>query len=166
MENTESQNKKLILVVDDEEINRELLGNILNEKYKVEYASDGEEAMQCIRRDRTLLSCILLDLNMPKKSGLEVLTEIRADDALSHIPVMILTAHQEAEIESLESGAYDFIVKPFEMPRLILARVAKTILHAEETYIIRETEKDKLTDLYSLEFFKKFAHVLYKALRT
>lgn len=135
MENIELQNKKLVLVVDDEEINRELLGNILNEKYKVEYACDGEEAMQCIRRDRNILSCILLDLSMPKKSGLEVLSEIRSDDALSHIPVMILTAHQEAEIESLENGAYDFIVKPFEMPRLILARVAKTILHAEETYM-------------------------------
>ncbi len=159
MENIDSQNKKLILVVDDEEINRELLGNILNEKYKVEYACDGEEAMQCIRRDRSMLSCILLDLNMPKKSGLEVLTEIRSDDALSHIPVMILTAHQEAEIESLESGAYDFIVKPFEMPRLILARVAKTILHAEETYIIRETEKDKLTDLPNLMFFTKLCEL-------
>ena len=91
METNDLQNKKLVLVVDDEEINRELLGNILNEKYKVEYACDGEEAMQCIRRDRTLLSCILLDLNMPKKSGLEVLSEIRSDDALSHIPVMILS---------------------------------------------------------------------------
>ena len=89
MENFDSQNKKLVLVVDDEEINRELLGNILNKKYKVEYACDGEEAMQCIRRDRSMLSCILLDLNMPKKSGLEVLSEIRSDDALSHIPVMM-----------------------------------------------------------------------------
>ena len=159
MEQFDSQNKKLILVVDDEEINRELLGNILHEKYRVEYACDGEEAMQCIRRDRTILSCILLDLSMPKKSGFEVLSEIRTDEMLSHIPVMILTAHQEAEIESLENGAYDFIVKPFETPSLILARVAKTILHAEETYIIRETEKDKLTDLPNLMFFTKLCEL-------
>lgn len=49
MENIELQNKKLILVVDDEEINRELLGNILQEKYRVEYACDGEEAAKQIR---------------------------------------------------------------------------------------------------------------------
>ena len=159
MEDFATLNKKLVLVVDDEEINRELLGNILHEKYRVEYACDGEEAMQCIRRDRNILSCILLDLSMPKKSGFEVLSEIRTDETLSHIPVMILTAHQEAEIESLENGAYDFIVKPFEMPRLILARVAKTILHAEETYIIRETEKDKLTDLPNLMFFTKLCEL-------
>ncbi len=159
MEAFDSLNKKLILVVDDEEVNRELLGNILQDKYRIEYAVDGEEAMQIIRRDKNILSCVLLDLSMPKKSGLEVLSEIRTDESLSRIPVIILTAHQEAEIESLEHGAYDFIVKPLEMPKLILARIEKTILHAEETYIIRETEKDKLTDLPNLMFFTKLCEL-------
>ena len=157
--NNEAKNKRLILVVEDEEVNREILGNILSKKYKVEFACDGEEGLSLIRRDRNILSCVLLDLFMPKRSGFEVLTEIRKDDMLRHIPVMILTAHQEAELQSLEYGAYDFITKPFDMPEIILARVSKTIMLAEETYIIRETEKDNLTDLPNLLYFQKLCQI-------
>lgn len=159
MDFTNLQSQKLVLVVDDEEINREILGHILEQNYRVEYAQDGDEAMQIIRRDRNILSVVLLDLFMPKRTGFEVLAEIRQDDMLRHIPVMILTAHQDAEIESLENGAFDFIVKPFEMPNLILARVAKTIRLAEESYIIRETEKDSLTDLPNLLYFQKLCQI-------
>lgn len=151
--------KRMVLVVDDEEINREILGNILKQRYLVQYASDGIEAMQIIRRDRNELSAILLDLSMPRMDGFEVLKELRTDNMLSHIPVMVLTAHSESEVKSLEFGAYDFITKPFQMPDLILARVAKTIRLAEDTYIIRETGKDSLTDLPNMSYFQRLCHM-------
>ena len=148
------QGKPLVLVVDDEEVNRMLLTNILEERYKVETAADGLEAMQLIRRYRSILSAVLLDLSMPKMDGFEVLKEMRMDEMLRHIPVVVLTAQKEAEIETFEQGASDFITKPFDMPDMILARVAKTIRLAEETYIIRTTEKDPLTDLPNMSYFK------------
>lgn len=149
------QGKPLVLVVDDEEVNRMLLTNILEERYKIETAADGLEAMQLIRRYRSILSAVLLDLSMPKMDGFEVLKEMRMDEMLRHIPVVVLTAQKEAEIETFEQGASDFITKPFDMPDMILARVAKSIRMAEENYIIRTTEKDPLTDLPNMSHFKK-----------
>ncbi|MCH5288808.1 MAG: EAL domain-containing protein [Treponema sp.] len=146
--------KPLVLVVDDEEVNRMLLTNILEERYKVETASDGLEALQLIRRYSSILSAVLLDLSMPQMNGFEVLKEMRMDEMLRHIPVLVLTAQKEAEIETFEQGASDFITKPFDMPELILARVAKSIRMAEENYIIRTTEKDPLTDLPNMSHFK------------
>lgn len=148
------QGKPLVLVVDDEEVNRMLLTNILEERYKVETASDGFEALQLIRQYRSILSAVLLDLSMPNMNGFEVLKEMRMDDMLRHIPTLVLTAQNDAEIESFERGASDFITKPFDMPDMILARVAKSIRMAEENYIIRTTEKDPLTELPNMAYFR------------
>lgn len=148
------QGKPLVLVVDDEEVNRMLLTNILEERYKVETASDGFEALQLIRQYRSILSAVLLDLSMPNMDGFEVLKEMRMDDMLRHIPTLVLTAQNDAEIESFERGASDFITKPFDMPDMILARVAKSIRMAEENYIIRTTEKDPLTELPNMAYFR------------
>ncbi|MDE7226913.1 MAG: EAL domain-containing protein [Treponemataceae bacterium] len=148
------QGKPLVLVVDDEEVNRMLLTNILEERYKVETASDGFEALQLIRQYRSILSAVLLDLSMPNMDGFEVLREMRMDEMLRHIPTLVLTAQNDAEIESFERGASDFITKPFDMPDMILARVAKSIRMAEENYIIRTTEKDPLTELPNMAYFR------------
>lgn len=147
--------KPLVLVVDDEEINRLLLSNILEERYKVETAADGLEALQKMRHYRGAISAVLLDLFMPRMDGLTVMKEMRMDDMLRHIPAIVLTGHKDAEVESFEQGAYDFITKPFDEPELIVARVAKTIHLAEETYIIRTTEQDPLTNLAAISFFRK-----------
>ena len=149
------EGQRIVLVVDDEEINREILGNILQERYRVLFAGDGIEAMNIIRKEKMNISVVLLDISMPNMNGYEVLATLRADDILRHIPVMVLTGNKEAEVSMLERGASDFIVKPFDRPDLILARVAKTIRLAEDTYIIRETEKDSLTELSNISHFQK-----------
>ncbi|MCH5290658.1 MAG: EAL domain-containing protein [Treponema sp.] len=155
----ENRGKPLVLIVDDEEINRMLLANILEARYKIETASDGQEALQKMRHYHGMISAVLLDLFMPNKNGFEVLKEMRTDDMLRHIPVIVLTGHKDAEVESFEQGAYDFITKPFEVPELILARVAKTIRLAEETYIVSTMEKDPLTNLPNMSFFKKLCRL-------
>ena len=65
-------NRRKVLIVDDELINRELLGNALTDNYDIIYAADGEEALQKIYEYRSTLSLVLLDILMPKLSGIEV----------------------------------------------------------------------------------------------
>ena len=149
--------RRQILIVDDEAINRELLGILLENDYDVAYAADGREAMEWIREHAATLSLVLLDLMMPIKSGWEVMAELRADEHLQHIPVIVLTADQEAEVRSLSLGAVDFIPKPYPQADVILARVRRTIELSEDRQIIQSTERDPLTGLYNREFFYRYA---------
>lgn len=149
--------KRLVLVVDDEEINREMLGMILSDEYNIMYAKDGEEALELIKRHSRLLSLILLDLLMPKKNGTELLTELKADRELCRIPVIVLTSERSAEVQSLRLGAADFIPKPYDMPDVIKARVQRTIELNEDRLLIETTETDELTGLYSKKYFYRYA---------
>ncbi|MBQ9612000.1 MAG: response regulator, partial [Lachnospiraceae bacterium] len=149
--------KRLILVADDEIINRMLLGEILSEEFEVIYAEDGTKALEEVRQNKDRLSLILLDIMMPELSGMEVLRVIKSDPGLSHIPVMVVTSDQESEIESLSLGASDFISKPYPPVGVILARVRRTIELSEDRQIIQVTERDALTGLYHREFFFSYA---------
>ena len=149
--------KRLVLVVDDEPINREMLGMVLSADYELLYAEDGEQALALIRENRDTLSLVLLDLMMPGLSGREVLRRIKADPDIARIPVIVLTADQDAEIESLGLGATDFIPKPYPRAGVILARVRRTIELSEDRQIIQSTERDPLTGLYNREYFYRYA---------
>ena len=104
--------KKTVLVVDDEYINRELLGGMLEDDYNVIFAEDGEQALELIRQNAALLSVVLLDLLMPKTDGFAVLDIMKNDPSLHSIPVIVLTSETSAEVESLRRGAVDFIKNP------------------------------------------------------
>lgn len=93
--------RKLILIVDDEIINREILGALLSEDYDVIYAADGQEAISLIQRHSDTLSLVLLDLMMPVMSGMVVLKRLSDQPELSRIPVIVMTADQEAEVACL-----------------------------------------------------------------
>ena len=149
--------KRMILIADDEMINRELLGAILEGDYELLYASDGQEALDMIRKYRNMLSLVLLDLMMPVMSGQELLRLVKASPELQRIPVIVLTADQKAEVESLTLGAIDFIPKPYPQPEVIKARVLRTIELSEDRDIINSTERDTLTGLYNREFFYRYA---------
>lgn len=152
-----SNGKRLVLVVDDELINREMLGAILQDEYEVIYAADGQEALTRIREHKDTLSLVLLDLMMPVMSGMEVLRRIKDDPDIRQIPVIVLTADQDAEIESLSLGAIDFIPKPYPQVGVIQARVLRTIELSEDRQIILSTERDPLTGLYNREYFYRYA---------
>lgn len=146
-----------VLIVDDEAINRELLGNILEKEYKVVFASNGKEALEIIHRDKDILSLVLLDLLMPEVSGFDVLKNLKEDGLITELPVVVLTSEKSSEIESLRLGAADFLTKPYDLPEVILARVRHSIQLFENSKIIHATEFDKLTLLYSPEFFFEYA---------
>ncbi|MBO5520620.1 MAG: EAL domain-containing protein, partial [Eubacterium sp.] len=149
--------KRQILVADDELLNRELLGMMLQEDYEILYACDGAETLEMIRAHKDTLSLVLLDILMPVMSGLEVLRAVRTDTELTRIPVIVATAEKASEIESLQLGAIDFIPKPYPEQGVILARVRRTIELYEDRDIIQSTERDVLTGLYNREYFYRYA---------
>ena len=102
-----------ILIVDDEFIEREMLGHMLKDMYEVEYAEDGEAALDTIKKDKYKLSLVILDLHMPKLDGYSLLEILHSDAELRRIPVIVLTSEKEAEVKSLKLGAADFITKPY-----------------------------------------------------
>ena len=154
-----SNGKRLVLVAEDEEINRELLGFVLCEDYEVIFASDGLEALRLIREYQNRLSIVLLDLIMPGMGGLELLEKLKEDTALQMIPVIVLTADQESEIKALTLGAADFIPKPYPQSGVILARIRRTIELFEDRLTIQTTERDPLTNLYNREYFFHYAEL-------
>ena len=154
--------KRLILIADDEMINRELLSAILENDYELIYAANGQEALDLIRKHRNLLSLVLLDLMMPVMNGLELLKQVKKDPELQRIPIIVLTSDQQAEVESLTMGAIDFIPKPYPQAGVIQARVLRTIELSEDRDIIQSTERDALTGLYNREYFYRYAEQYYQ----
>ena len=110
-----------ILVVEDDRILGAGLKKALEARgYGVDWLADGESASEALRSQEYSLA--LLDINLPKRSGIEVLRELRQRRV--ELPVMLLTARDatEQKVEGLDSGADDYLVKPFELDELF-ARV-------------------------------------------
>ena len=156
------QSPRLVLVVDDQEINRDTLGAILEDEYQIIYAENGKEALQLIEEKVDDLSIVLLDLMMPEMNGFEVLQRMQKDEQMVHIPVIVLTSEKNAELEALQLGAADFITKPFDMHEVILARVGRIIELSEGRKLISAAEHDKLTMLYNRNFFFEYADKIFQ----
>ncbi len=125
-----------ILVIDDEAAIRKALKETLEyEQHQVDTAKDGFEALDKIKK--TQYDIILLDIKMPKMDGLEVLDEILKISP--ETPVIMITGHGtiETAVEALKKGAYDFLEKPLDLPRLLVA-----IRNAlEKKDLVKETKK-------------------------
>ena len=148
--------KRKILIVDDEDINRELLGNMLVDDYDIVYAENGQEAIDCIKNSDEKISLILLDLMMPVMDGFEFIKAYNEDQELSSIPVIVMTSDTESEAEIIKAGAVDFIKKPYNMPEVIIARCERVIELYEKQQLIDSTQIDELTGLYSKEYFYEY----------
>ena len=152
--------RKQILVVDDMEMNREIMGDLLKDEYDILYASDGAEALEVLRSHKNEVDLVLLDLQMPKMNGREVIAEMQVDEDLMLIPVIFLTVDQTAELDCLRSGAMDFIPKPYPDIEIVKARIAKCIELSEDRELIRYTERDKLTGLLNKDYFYRYVRRL------
>ena len=155
------QRQRQVLVVDDQEINRDVLGLILEDNYEVICAENGREALDKIKENLESLSLVMLDLIMPEMDGFEVLETMRDDEEMKNIPVIVLTAEKDAELKALQLGAADFITKPFDVHEIVLARVARIVELSEGRQLISAAEYDKLTMLYNRNFFFEYANRLY-----
>ncbi|MDD7403845.1 MAG: response regulator [Butyribacter sp.] len=115
-----------ILVADDDMVFWEIIRNMLEPQFRVSFVKSGTEVISFLQKE--IPSLILLDLNMPDKSGLEVLQEIMAHRKWRDIPVLFITAENDSEMESkgFEAGALDFIIKPLDKNTLV-QRVRRNI---------------------------------------
>lgn len=112
-----------VLVVDDNEMNRDLLARRLQrEGHRVELAVDGVDALA--RLNGGAFDLVLLDIMMPGMDGYQVLAHLKADEALRHVPVMLISALDDTDsvVKGLSLGADDYLPKPFN-PHILRARV-------------------------------------------
>ena len=146
--------KRTILIVEDNEINRMMLSELLSSEYMVLEAENGQQALDVLERKKDEISVILLDITMPVMDGYTFLSIAKEDPSLASIPVIVTTqSDSEAdEVAALSHGATDYVAKPYK-PQIILHRVA-SIIHLRETAaMINQFQYDRLTGLYSKEFF-------------
>ncbi|NDQ56728.1 MAG: response regulator [Acidipila sp.] len=122
--------KRVLIVEDDKDIVELVRYNLEKEGYQVASAADGLGALAHVKKSAPDL--VILDLMLPKLSGLEVCREVRRDVALNRLPILMLTARgDEADrVVGLEMGADDYVTKPFS-PRELVARV-KALLRRTE----------------------------------
>ncbi len=139
MSQSDLQREK-ILVVDDSEINRSILLDILEEKFEIIEAADGVEALVMLEKYSTDISAVLLDIVMPRMNGFEVLAAMGKRGWIEQIPVLVISAENSAtQIErAFGLGAIDFIMRPFDA-LLVYRRVVNTVL--------LYTKQKKLLDL-------------------
>ena len=156
-----------ILVVDDQDTNRVLLRGVLSRRgYKVTTAASGEEALAII--EGGLPDLVLLDIFMPKVSGLDVIEKLRQGDKTAALPVILVSALADTQhvVAGLERGANDYITKPFVTP-VLLARVAALLrsaalvkrLEVQTELLAKLAAIDELTGLYN-------RRTLFQALET
>ena len=159
-----SQEGYALLVVDDNEDNRYTLTQRLKRQgyANVATAQDGREALDLLRTRP--FDLVLLDIMMPELNGYQVLAELKADDQLRHIPVIMISAVSELDsvIRCIELGADDYLPKPFN-PTLLRARVGacleKKRLHdelAEWTRTLEQRVQEKVAEVERLGRLKRF----------
>ena len=122
------EGKPEVLIVDDSEMNREILSEMLGSEYKITEAENGEECMAALKQRGTGISLILLDIVMPVADGFDVLNYMTSTNRIEDIPViMISSENSEATIrKAYELGVSDYISRPFDS-RVVCQRVANTI---------------------------------------
>ncbi|MDR1390232.1 MAG: response regulator [Treponema sp.] len=114
-----------VLVVDDVEMNRLILEEILKDEYSLLSAENGRQALEVLKTQTVLPKIILLDIFMPVMNGYELLEIMKADNDYKRIPVIFITT-SDSESEALSAGAVDFISKPF-LPEIVKLRVKNQV---------------------------------------
>lgn len=136
----ESMKKDKILIVDDSEMNRSILADMLGENYEILEAEDGFQAVGILQK--TDIALMLLDINMPKLNGFQVLEVMKENRQIESIPVIMVSAESASEqIErAFELGATDFITRPFDL-FIVRRRVMNTImLYAKQKQLLGMVE--------------------------
>jgi adenylate cyclase len=132
-----------ILIVDDVFANRDLLSRrVAKEGHVVTLAENGREAMELLRRKP--FDLVLLDIQMPEMNGYQVLEQVKADETLRHVPIVMISAVSEVDsvARCVQLGADDYLFKPFN-PVLLKARVAASL----ENKRLRDRERQVLGEL-------------------
>jgi putative two-component system response regulator len=140
--------KQTILVVDDVPENIDILKGILQSRYKIKVALNGEKALAIVAASPPDL--ILLDIMMPGMDGYEVCRRIKNETATRNIPIIFVTAKNEKtdEVEGLELGAVDYLRKPV-IPVLVIARVKTHLALYDQNRALEEKVRQRTAELES-----------------
>ncbi len=132
---------KKVLIVDDMELNREILTEILEEEYSVMEAENGRQALEMIEQNLNDLAVILLDLVMPEMDGLEVLAVLQEKGWMKKVPVLIISGEQSLKVEKqcFDFGISDFIRKPFDN-----ALVRRRVNNIAELFMYKNSLEEKV----------------------
>ncbi len=155
----------MILIADDEEINREILKAIFEEEYRILEVSDGAQAIEAIEHYNEEIVLVLLDLRMPRKSGLDVL-DYMVDRYMKWIPVIMITgeATDDTDFKAYEYGVSDIIYKPFAS-RIVKRRAMNVIELFEQRIDIENQLQERTKELIaSKEKLEKSNEFLINAL--
>ena len=147
--------KKTVLIVDDEEINRIILGAQLSNDFNILEADDGKTAIDLLLNGEHKVDLVITDVQMPF-DGLQLLKFRQENQKLRSIPFYVCTSESYTEELCFNLGANDFIRKPFENINftIVIARMKRLIELYEDRSILRDTEREKLTNFFNREFFK------------
>ena len=166
--------KPVMLIVDDVEINRVVLTQFFQEEYQIIEAENGQEAMALIERQP--VSIVLVDLVMPIMDGFQMISMMKRNDQFAGIPVVVMTANNDGDSEAraMEMGAADFITKPYN-PTIVRCRIRNVMAREEIEWrrvaqvaqnrqlmeMHQYVEKDSLTGIYNREaFYRKAAELM------
>ncbi len=125
-----------ILIVDDSEMNREILTDMLADEYEIFEAANGNEAITLLNEHSTEISLVLLDMVMPVMNGLEVLDIMNKNGWLSDLPVIMISSEDSAEAihKAYELGVTEFIRRPFDS--LIVQKRCRNITSLDRKSVV------------------------------
>ena len=160
----ENDAKRTVLVVEDNELNREMLCSLLEEDFEVLQAENGLIGLEQLEEHHRDLALVLLDVFMPVCDGFEFLRRKGADSRYDTIPVIVTTMSTsvEDELACLELGANDFIVKPYDK-QIISNRINNIIRLRESASIVNLLTRDHMTGLCSKEYFYRLVEEAFAA---
>lgn len=159
-----STRKRKALVIEDNELNKEILVTLLEDEFEVLTASDGEEGLRVLADNYRELSLIFLDVYMPKCNGFEFLERVRNDALLRTVPIIVTTGSNSTEDEAmcLDLGASDFVSKPYN-PKVVKGRAHSIIKLKESVATLSAVEYDEMTGCYTLPAFYHHVEEMIKS---
>ncbi|MEG0910054.1 MAG: EAL domain-containing protein [Ruthenibacterium sp.] len=148
--------KEVILIVDDNQVNRIILHKMLSSTYDVLEAENGKEALHILKQAEYHVDAVLLDIIMPVMNGYEFLERRRSNEALAMIPIIVISQSEshENELRALELGASDFMKKPYE-PEIIKQRL-KNLIQLQRLASSRQSVQELLDNLPAGVMISKF----------
>ncbi|MBQ3853672.1 MAG: EAL domain-containing protein [Anaerovibrio sp.] len=143
--------RRVMLIVDDVEINRAILSQFFQNEYEILEASDGQEALDILESRK--VDILLLDLMMPVMDGMELLGVLHKNPRFSHVPVIVTTSQDvvRSEVQALENGAADYITKPYN-PIVVKLRVRNVMARQENEWrkVRQQAQAEKISAMQSI----------------
>lgn len=149
------KSRQNIMVIEDDPKCQEIFQNVLEESYNITVVGNTQEALLLLMDAPTTYSLILLELELPDDACIEFLKQRSAQSFLQNIPVIVITGEGD-DNGCYKLGADEFIRKPLNSPDVILARCEHTMALYESKNLVQQTEKDKLTGLYTIDYFFEY----------